>query len=565
VLRSLRAGTAAALLAVTVSFGVVGQAQAVMPGVVEILPVATAVIGGTETAATGGLVATCVATVVCPTAIAAAAIIGVGLYATRDTWVPMLGNIWQPGTTAAPNTSGTLGLPHVALHDLVVGGATMGTATLKMTQEYGVGSTAYHYYDMHHACTAGAATTWGVTRNNLRIGPYSGTVAAPGISCAAGWKLAYFYTTPVDASSPGVQVHYVAADTPAPSTYRATSRCVKADGTKQDVTVDYSVPAGTEPGFMIPSCQSAGVGNHADKVDIGGQLTGRTDFTGIWTVNPPAQPTYPDCDPTMSTGCTLAVFVDGSLCHVGDSRCLDWAEHANERVQCHWGPYTVSRSRCDLLERAYRVGGSTITSPNIDGNPATSTTTTVGDPGPTPYPTPVPFPTDVPVPPTPAPVPLPGVDVDSGCWPSGSAAWNPLEWVLRPVQCALVWAFVPPAGLTPRLSEFSAQWDASAPAVWTTGLVDPLGDVAAAFGSGSAGCGGPEWTISLSMFGGGSYPFRPFDSCREPLASVAPIVKGVATALVLVIGFRAAANPVLGALNLPKIPGRHTLRKDGDT
>lgn len=42
---------------------------------------------------------------------------------------------------------------------------------------------------------------------------------------------------------------------------------------------------------------------------------------------------------------------------------------------------------------------------------------------------------------TPEGPPPPELEGDDGCWPSGWGWFNPLEWVLHPIKCALVWAF----------------------------------------------------------------------------------------------------------------------------
>lgn len=45
----------------------------------------------------------------------------------------------------------------------------------------------------------------------------------------------------------------------------------------------------------------------------------------------------------------------------------------------------------------------------------------------------------------------------AACWPGGWGWFNPLQWVLRPIKCALEWGFVPPAGvLDTKLAAFDA-------------------------------------------------------------------------------------------------------------
>lgn len=56
--------------------------------------------------------------------------------------------------------------------------------------------------------------------------------------------------------------------------------------------------------------------------------------------------------------------------------------------------------------------------------------------------------------PEPGPAPLPGGD-GSACWPHGWAEiFNPASWVLMPIKCALVWAFVPSEGVMQGWGEY---------------------------------------------------------------------------------------------------------------
>jgi hypothetical protein len=551
--RVARGGLATTVLVGAVSFGMVGQASAT-----PIAPVAPVLIGGTQAA--GGAAIACALNPLCIVPTAAVAVGAVALYATRDTWMPWVEGLFSgddSGSTASPAGS------YIDYNSSQHSPTLLSPSTVGWTITENVGNKPLRY-TVNYACNNGGVVNW-VTLTSVNTGNATNLPHEhyPSVTCTGGGQIVAVETVPPQNLYwyPANQIYWSGnGGLPEESrTYRATAECVKPDGSVQNLVVEYAGTAGVG-GFLIPSCQDAGIGDHAKSVDVDVKLPGRTDFREAWDVTAPSQPTYPDCDPTMSTGCELSVWVDGSVCNVGDSRCLDWQEHASSRLQCHWGPYSVPIAKCDMLEEAYKPGGARIAEENTDGDPSTGTAT-AADPSATPS-SPG-FPTAVPIPPTPSPVPVPTVDtpvdVDSGCWPSGSAAWNPLEWVLRPVQCALVWAFVPPEGMGTRMAEFSTAWDGSDAGTWVSTITDPVGDVSAAWSSGGAGCGGPEWTLSMAAFGGGSYPFRPFDSCREPLASVAPVVKGVGVALVFVIGFRAAANPVLGALGLPRIPGRRQL------
>jgi hypothetical protein len=553
--RVARGGLATTVLVGALSFGMVGQAQAVAP----VLPIAVA---GAPVAAEAGVAAGAACAATLPVCIGGIAITAaaIGLFATQNTWIPIVKDWFGQDETSI--TPGEVGAGISILPGLTV---EFGTLVNNQTLQARVTDvTAYSNrsfaFQVEYMCVSPLGSySWGVTTHTKNtISPYTelrtvATCVSP--SVVAGAR-SYNYAgsgkySPIS--------HFMWGSLSAPSeelsTYRSTVECVKADGSTETYVTEYAGQAGY---VQIPSCSAAGKGTHGKSVDVDVKLPGRTDFRDVWRTTPTADPLYPLCDPALpsSAACTLNVYVDGTICMVGDARCLDWASHATSRLQCMWGTYSVPLARCNMLERSYETTPQRISDATTDGDPLTGTAT-VTDPD-TSFPTAVPIPTPGP---SGIPVPIPDDPTlgDAGCWPSGSAAWNPLEWVLRPVQCALVWAFVPPEGMGTRMAEFDTAWDGSAAGTWVSTITDPVGDVAAAWSSGGAGCGGPEWTLSMSAFGGGSYPFRPFDSCREPLASVAPVVKGVGVALVFVIGFRAAANPVLGALGLPRIPGRRQL------
>lgn len=87
--------------------------------------------------------------------------------------------------------------------------------------------------------------------------------------------------------------------------------------------------------------------------------------------------------------------------------------------------------------------------------------------------------------PAPAPVPVPGQS-DGACFPSGWGLLNPVQWVLQPTKCALVWAFVPGDASTAQLDELGQLLRARAPLSylvdagdWVTTVLGGTGDQAA--------------------------------------------------------------------------------------
>lgn len=554
----MAASIIAAALTFAVPIATAPQAQAL---VVAPPPIPPVLFGGAASA--GGAAvsagAACVASVVCLGAVGVAAA-AVGLYATRDSWVPALRRYFGPDVAeSVPTVSASQPVDtFVVLTGPAVINDGRGLAWSVVNNAPGYGSRNVAYW-AEYACSSGGALSWGTSKR--MVNTPNGGARADEVNCAVGSTIIAVLTRAATTaewagcvtgcySVPASLLRWGSAAFPDDSqnVYRATSKCVLADGSTQDVVVEYQGQAGADIGFLIPSCLEAGVGTHARSVDVDVRLPGRTDFRDVWDVEPPADPLYPDCDPASPNVCVLEVWVDGSACQVGDARCLDWATAVQSRLQCKWGPYTVPLATCDMLERAYRPGGATIAEPDIDGNPATGTNT-----NPDPAPSGGPFPTEVPVPPgEPVPDDVVQVPGGSGCWPTGTARWNPLEWVLRPVQCALAWAFIPDGGLDVYTDRFGAAWGSSDVGTWVSEVGGSASTLGAGVG-GVGGCGGPQWTITL---GGRDYPFRPLDACNEPMSTIAPFVKAAVAAVVVLAGVRAVMRPITRSLDLPSVPGR---------
>lgn len=206
---------------------------------------------------------------------------------------------------------------------------------------------------------------------------------------------------------------------------------------------------------------------------------------------------YPEC---VSSTCLLRLFKvapngNATSCGVQAIACPDWYTDPtrSEDYECHFGPYTVDLSYCST----YRVPGQTLPNAQVkpDGTtevvpwPETPTTT---DPGTRPDPDPSGNTSEE----------------SSACFPTGWSAFNPVEWVLRPVKCALTWAFVPSAATTTAWTGFADDVSGHPPVnyaiagvTYTTAVVDGV--------NGEGDC----TALPLQMAGGPLGPGASFDLC----------------------------------------------------
>lgn len=122
------------------------------------------------------------------------------------------------------------------------------------------------------------------------------------------------------------------------------------------------------------------------------------------------------------------------------------------------------------------------------------------------------------------------------CYPTGWNVFNPIEWVMRPVQCALEWAFVPRQST---VANFRNGWNELANA----GILAQTPEIIVAFGNlfdvESGGCQGPPLRIQFGpgpLFGSGGMDetYYPLSACTEPMAGFALIFNSMLSATMFV-------------------------------
>lgn len=230
-------------------------------------------------------------------------------------------------------------------------------------------------------------------------------------------------------------------------------------------------------------------------------------------------------------------------------QCADWFEEAKTQpsmYKCYYAGQAVPLEECNVYSRVFdrarvqqgtgyadpktgeetKTGTGTTTTTN-PGAAKVAMETPVGDPGGT-----------------------------RECWPTGWGIFNPFEWVLQPVKCALEWAFVP---RTSKLTETATKVQLAA----TNSQVGRATEVAntwaaVAAGMNPSGCAGP--TINLNLMGI-QYSGQPLSACSEPGATLAfwcRIIIGIAAVLAAVFAVTRYIGRVFGFDGFGRAPGGDT-------
>jgi hypothetical protein len=254
--------------------------------------------------------------------------------------------------------------------------------------------------------------------------------------------------------------------------YKTHVECIADDGTKSTITADW---LGSDGGAKFPSCAAAGKGHATGKHKIDGYApTAPEKAETLWDVQAPAvSEEYPQCGPERpGNGCRMAITIDGKPCVVGQWECENWSElyrsdATKPRVGCTYGPYTLTPDKCAIMEPAYRPGGAPATEANADGDPATRNYTEPGGQQYTPQQAPS-------APGGAGTLPAGSTPEQGQCFPQGWSQLNPVEWVMKPVGCALDAAFKPKKDVQTRVTSMQSQFSNKVPISWfstgTTGV-----------------------------------------------------------------------------------------------
>lgn len=226
-----------------------------------------------------------------------------------------------------------------------------------------------------------------------------------------------------------------------------TLKCTVASTTGQQF-VGTSAPYAEADGVLpTPNCPDLPPGMDLDRVTVD-EVLGDTS-TRLWDEQTTdeyqhVQQLAPEC---AQGTCMLDLRTATGSCFQTPAACLDWFADPNKdtKYSCHYGQHLVDLAECTLYAPTFKPEAKT--SGDTLGDPQTGQS-------------------------HPAPAgAAPGVDrstfgttvqnpsAERQCFPTGWAVLNPVEWVTKPVQCALEWAFVPrPAVVNSAFSGVQAKW-----------------------------------------------------------------------------------------------------------
>lgn len=294
------------------------------------------------------------------------------------------------------------------------------------------------------------------------------------------------------------------APVPGRGTLTQTIECKGTDGVKARNSSSQVIVASPSGSFPLPwmPCPSGKVmtGYGTTWQPDSGALIDVVPWTGTagWVQDIPTA--HPDC---LTGDCHLDLRkrqpggAPATSCGYNAQACGDWYADPSKAddYQCFWGANPVTLETCSTFRRP----GQTL--PNVktqtDAGGVTRPTVDVVDT----------FPSLAADPP-PASAPAPGSAPESSdCFPSGwSSITNPVEWVLKPVGCALTWAFVP--------TTLPQTVDSVVTKVQTRAPVVELGSVFTWFGNGPTGASHcVVFTLPFHTFAEFLPDVKVFDTC----------------------------------------------------
>ncbi len=416
----------------------------------------------------------CAGTVVCG-AIVGGAMIGTALYATRDTWLPVVEGLFSRGrsgegaanTRPCHGTSRLSGGGRTVSYTYSAGGSCAGSFIMTLVYSVKCYSTATGGV-ANYTGTTGVSASGGTNTATVSLCPVGTTVLSANVE-SVEFGATFF--------SPGI--------TPAQTVVTTEIVCALAGG--GTATIEGTI-SGRGDRFPVPSCQAAYPGSVPVRMDSKAGVALAQEPVVEMDLNDP-RTEYPDCFDAgghfIATACKVRVWVDGAPCHIGVPVCAAWYSRSLDdpgAVQCKWGSYVIPMPNCDSLRRQYR--------PDAQEMEVTEADPDTGEIGPKTTPdAPPKTPTEGPNPGAPPTTPTETTDPDSQNCFGDAWSMNPVSWVYVPVKCALLWAFKPKVSLQTRVEGVKTAFNNKVPFKWMASL----GALPTAIPTGQC----PDWHIKV--------------------------------------------------------------------
>lgn len=284
----------------------------------------------------------------------------------------------------------------------------------------------------------------------------------------------------------------------------------------ESVQLDGCKPVGVDVGVQKAGTGTSGAGGGWDSVpDPGTKATGDRVQVGGAEVPEPVRDWQVNTPSCWDGSCRLIlkkVVGAGELdCFDVPDQCIDWFTETKTNpstYRCYYAGQLVALSECNVYARVFDrekvQQGTGYADPETGEEVKTSTgTTTTTNPGA-------------------AKVameqPVQDASQSRECWPTGWGVFNPFEWVMKPVQCALEWAFVP---RTSKVTQLQTNIRMAAVNSKPAQVVYAL-EAWALIVPSASGCMGPEFRIDFYELHWSGYPFQ---ACTGPVASAASITR----------------------------------------
>jgi hypothetical protein len=455
-------------------------------------------------------------------------------------WIPNVGNIpvpdgWSDATWQVADGTPTQANWGVVGVRPVTPGQT-GTQVydiIKATHQNGVSLGSYEFYKCQDS-----SHVLGTQHNGSNFGPYiqpTGGTGSVDWACPAGQTLGEIFLSGLSTGTGNPPTPTVTWGAPGTSVYHAGN---SADPARQLQCVMYGASGNVTNGYTAsfpesqltagdapaPVCAPLPNGEDPNRMvvqEIGGN---QTNVLKDQTQTPAAT----DFDTKYKTACGTAPnqqtclldVIDistGLSCFSAKETCANWMTDPNRdaKYQCQYGGQNEPVNQCyiyaNTFDPAKRLAGDPYADPKTGNDPGQGTGVTEDQR-------------------TMGNVPVSPINPDGtyqSCLGGTYQAFNPVQWVLRPIQCGAEWAAIPRASVVQAaVNNMQAEW-ANTPFAQVPTVVNQFASVPVMTGCAGIPVGADfTWPVAWGFhwsFGA---------ACTDPLKTVAAWVQGVLSALV---------------------------------